>query len=301
MIESATKGTAHGIFGALKAKISAFFELVVFQHSIFALPFLFIAASTAAWGFFGFRTLILALLAAVSARNFAMGFNRLIDRKYDAQNPRTATRPSVDGRISVAQMVIFCALNAAIFVGVGFLLNPLCAKISVPILFVLGFYSFVKRFSASAHLILGFCMGLAPVAGAAAVSGEVALWAWLLCFGVLFWGAGFDILYSLQDLEFDRTNALCSVPTRFGVNGALWISRAFHLFSVFCWGGFILLSHHGILAWCGLFVAALALLVEQIMVARSFLNIPRAFFTINGWVGFVFMGFCFADIAFLGA
>ena len=184
-------------------------ELIVFKHSIFALPFIFTAMITAsaqvngtAW--FGWKLLILGVLCAVSARNFAMAFNRYKDEDIDKLNPRTANRPSVDGRIGRTNLQIFIAANAVIFVLVAYLINELAFWLSFPILAVLGGYSLFKRFSELAHLVLGLSLGLAPIAGAVAVTGEIPLFSVLLCLGVMFWVAGFDLLYSLQDVKFDR-------------------------------------------------------------------------------------------------
>ncbi len=155
-------------------------------------------------GWFGWRLLFLGLIEAVSARNFAMGVNRYLDRDIDKLNPRTRNRPSVDGSISSTTMLLFILINGIIFVSGAYLINDLAFKLSFPILAILGGYSLFKRFSSLAHLILGISLGLAPIAGVIAIKGEVTIWSIYLATGVMFWVAGFDLLYSLQDIEFDK-------------------------------------------------------------------------------------------------
>ncbi|MBI3873795.1 MAG: UbiA family prenyltransferase, partial [Arcobacter sp.] len=156
--------------------LNDFNELVMFKHSIFSLPFIFIAMVVAANGWFGFELLIMGILAALSARNFAMGFNRYLDRDIDALNPRTVNRPSVDGRLTPNQIYLFTLINAIIFIAVAFFVNDLAFYLSIPILIVIGSYSYFKRFSALAHIILGISLGLAPIAGVVAVSETIPLW-----------------------------------------------------------------------------------------------------------------------------
>ncbi|MCI5969351.1 menaquinone biosynthesis prenyltransferase MqnP [Helicobacter sp.] len=276
-------------------KVKDFRELVMFEHSVFSLPFIFIAMVTAAQGWFGFKLLIFGVIASVSARNFAMAFNRFADRRFDATNPRTQNRPSVDGRISKKAMLIFIFVNALIFVAMGYVMNPLCFYLSFPILIILAGYSLVKRFSSAAHLVLGLSLGLAPIAGVAAVSGEIPLWSVYLCIGVLFWVAGFDLLYALQDIQHDKKEGLYSVPSVFGVQKTLWISRIFHCLTLAFWGLFIVEAHLGLWMWIGFFVAVVALCFEQYLVTKNFEHIPRAFFTINGYLGIAFLGFCIVD------
>ncbi|EEO26381.1 menaquinone biosynthesis prenyltransferase MqnP [Helicobacter winghamensis] len=276
-------------------KVKDFRELVMFEHSIFSMPFIFIAMVTAAQGWFGVKLLIFGVIASVSARNFAMAFNRFADRKFDATNPRTKNRPSVDGRISKGAMLLFIFVNALIFVAMGYVINPLCFYLSFPILIILASYSLMKRFSSAAHLVLGLSLGLAPIAGVVAVSGEIPLWSVYLCIGVLFWVAGFDLLYALQDINHDKKEGLYSVPSVFGVQKTLWISRIFHALTLIFWALFIKEAGLGMWMWIGLVVAVVALSVEQYLVSKNFEHIPRAFFTINGYLGIAFLGFCIVD------
>lgn len=161
----------------------------MFEHSIFSLPFIFVAMVVSADGWFGFGLLFLGVFAAVSARNFAMGVNRYADREIDAKNPRTASRPNADGRVAAETILLFIAVNAFVFVAVAYMINSLAFALSVPILLVLASYSYFKRFSVLAHLVLGLSLGLAPIAGVIAVSGTVTPWSvlfiWVYSFGLL--------------------------------------------------------------------------------------------------------------------
>ena len=268
--------------------LNDFNELVMFKHSIFSLPFIFIAMVVAANGWFGFELLILGTLAALTARNFAMGFNRYLDRDIDALNPRTINRPSVDGRVSAKQMFIFTALNALGFIFVAFFVNDLALYLSVPILIIIGSYSYFKRFSYLAHLILGISLGLAPIAGVVAVSETITLWSVFLATGVMFWVAGFDLLYSLQDIEVDKKLGLHSVPSQFGAKKTMLFSQVLHALTVIFWLLFIMESNSGIFGYIAIIVSAIMLTYEHIIVNRDFTKIDKAFFTINGYLGIVF-------------
>lgn len=276
-------------------RLQDFNELVMFQHSVFSLPFIFIAMIVAANGWFGFKLLILGALAAISARNTAMGFNRYVDRAYDIHNPRTANRPSVDGRLGGSSIAIFTAVNALVFIGVTYVVNEMAFYLSVPVLVVLLSYSYFKRFSSMAHIVLGISLGLAPMAGAIAVLSSVPLWSLWLSIGVVFWVAGFDLLYSLQDMEFDKTNNLHSIPSRYGAEATLKISFVFHFLTVVFWGLFVAQSGLGIFGWIGIVFAILMLGYEHYLVRLDFTKIDRAFFTVNGYLGFVFFGCVILD------
>ena len=281
---------------SLKKKLSDFSELVMFQHSVFSLPFIFVAMVVAAEGWFGWRLLILGMLAAVTARNFAMGVNRYLDRDIDALNPRTRNRPSVDGRVSGAQMLGFILLNALGFVLVAWAINDLAFRLSVPILIVLGAYTLFKRFSALAHLVLGISLGLAPIAGAIAVEDRIPGWSLWLAAGVTFWVAGFDLLYSLQDMEFDREHGLHSIPSRLGAKRTLVLAALFHGMTVVCWELFVQSAGLGGWAQLAVIFSALMLGYEHYLVRRDFTQIDRAFFTVNGYLGFVFFGLIVLDV-----
>jgi len=269
-------------------KAKDFNELVMFEHSIFSLPFIFIAMVVAANGWFGFWLLFMGVFAALSARNFAMGINRYADRDIDGSNPRTAGRPNVDGRLDSTSILIFILVNAAIFVAVAYMINPLALKLSIPILAVLGSYSYFKRFSSMAHIVLGISLGLAPIAGVVAVSGAIPIWSVLLSLGVIFWVAGFDLLYSLQDIEFDKENDLHSIPSKYGAQATLFISAFFHGLSVIFWILFVWSAGLGFFAFVAAFGSGAVLAYEQKLVRRDFTQIDRAFFTVNGYLGIAF-------------
>lgn len=268
--------------------LNDFNELVMFKHSIFSLPFIFIAMIVAANGWFGWSLLVLGILAALTARNFAMGFNRYLDRDVDALNPRTVNRPSVDGRINPKQMLIFTIANALGFIVVAFFVNDLALYLSIPILIVVGSYSYFKRFSYLAHIILGISLGLAPIAGVVAVTESITLWSIFLSIGVLFWVAGFDLLYSLQDIEVDKELGLHSIPSKFGAKKTMLFSKIMHLFTVSFWLLFVIEANLGIFAFLAIIVSAIMLTYEHIIVNRDFTKIDKAFFTINGYLGIVF-------------
>ena len=260
----------------------------MFEHSIFSLPFIFIAMVVAADGWFGFELLFLALFAALSARNFAMGINRYADRDIDAKNPRTKSRPNVDGRVSGSGILLFVAFNAFVFVAVAYMINSLAFVLSLPILLVLASYSYFKRFSSLAHVVLGLSLGLAPIAGVIAVSASVPLWSVLLSVGVLFWVAGFDLLYSLQDEQFDKEQGLYSLPSRYGAEVTLFVSALFHALAALFWLLFVWSAGLGDIALFAAVVSGGVLAYEQKIVRRDYREINRAFFTLNGYLGIVF-------------
>lgn len=286
----------------LKKYFADFSELVMFKHSVFSLPFIFIAMLVASYhdsgsGWFGWRLLFLGALAAVTARNFAMGVNRYLDRDVDILNPRTKGRPSVDGRVSNAQMLGFIVMNALLFIVVAYFVNSLAFQLSLPILAVLGAYTLFKRFSALAHLILGVSLGLAPIAGVVAVSGEITLWSFYLAIGVMFWVAGFDLLYSLQDMAFDKANNLHSIPSKYGAKKTMWIARVFHILAVAFWVAFVIEANLSVWAQAAVLFSAMMLTYEHYIVNKDFTKIDKAFFTVNGYLGFVFILLIIVEVA----
>ena len=273
-------------------------ELVMFKHSIFSLPFIFIAMISASDGWFGWRLFFLGVLAAISARNFAMGFNRYADRDIDRLNPRTANRPSVDGRVDKNSILLFLFVNAVIFVVVAYFINPLAFKLSIPILLILASYSLFKRFSSLAHLILGLSLGLAPIAGVVAVEAKVTLWSIFLSLGVMFWVGGFDLLYSLQDIEFDKKHNLHSIPSKYGKDRTFLISKLFHILAVLFWLLFAYFSNSDFLVYLVVIISGVILYTEQRIVQKDFNKIDRAFFTLNGYLGIIFLIFVILDKVF---
>lgn len=287
-------GESSGYLMRFKQGLKDFNELVVFEHTIFSLPFTLIAMLTASYhsgGFewFGWQILCAGLLAAVTARNFAMAFNRYCDQKIDASNPRTLHRPSADGRISRTEMLIFIIVNAVAFVLISSWINTLAFALSFPFLAILALYSYMKYFSSLAHIVLGICLGLAPIAGAVAVSETIPLWSvWLAC-GVVFWVAGFDILYSIQDIEFDKQNALHSIPSLLGMQKSLLVARGCHVLAIVFWSGFLYISPLSAHSYFAILISAIMLTYEHYLVARNLSNIPKAFFVVNGYLGVVFL------------
>jgi len=273
----------------------------MFKHSIFSLPFIFIAMIVASYldsgsGWFGWRLLFLGTLAAISARNFAMGVNRYFDRDIDRLNPRTKTRPSVDGRVSNIQMLGFIFINALLFMLVAYFVNTLAFAMSIPILLILGGYTFFKRFSSWAHLILGVSLGLAPIAGVVAVSSDITLWSVYLALGVTFWVAGFDLLYSLQDIAFDRQQGLHSIPSKFGAKNTMTIAKIFHILTILLWILFVYTTGLGIWAKMAVLFSAFMLAYEHYLVNKDFTKIDKAFFTVNGYLGIIFILFIVIEV-----
>ena len=273
----------------LKTKLANLSEMVMFKHSIFSLPFIFIAMTIAADGWFGWKLFTFGIFAAVTARNFAMGVNRYLDRDIDALNPRTKNRPSVDGRVSNLTMQIFIVLNGVAFILIAYFINSLAFKLSFPILFILGAYSIFKRFSSLAHIVLGLSLGLAPIAGVVAVLGEITPWSLYLAVGVVFWVAGFDLLYSLQDIEFDKEHGLHSIPSKFGVKNTMNIAKLFHTLTIVFWTLFIFSANLGVFAQFAVILSAIMLAYEHHLVNKDFTKIDRAFFTVNGYLGILFL------------
>ncbi len=277
------------MFSNLKVKLANLSEMVMFKHSIFSLPFIFIAMTVAADGWFGWKLFFLGILAAITARNFAMGVNRYLDRDIDILNPRTKDRPSVDGRISNATMLGFIVLNGLGFVVVAYFINTLAFQLSFPILFILGAYSVFKRFSSLAHIILGVSLGLAPIAGTVAVLAEITPWSIYLSMGVVFWVAGFDLLYSLQDIEFDKENGLYSIPSKYGAKNTMLIAKIFHILTILFWIMFIISAQLTFFSQLAVILSALMLTYEHYIVNKDFTKIDRAFFTVNGYLGIMFL------------
>ncbi|SFV71486.1 Menaquinone via futalosine polyprenyltransferase (MenA homolog) [hydrothermal vent metagenome] len=285
----------------LKELLNNFSELVMFKHSVFSLPFIFIAMIVAsslntgsAW--FGWELFFLGILASITARNFAMGVNRYGDRDIDKLNPRTKGRPSVDGRVSNTQMLVFIFINGGLFILVAYFVNTLALQLSLPILMILGAYTLFKRFSALAHLILGISLGLAPIAGVVAVSGEITLWSLYLALGVMFWVAGFDLLYSLQDMAFDKAHKLHSIPSKFGAKKTMLVARIFHILTILFWILFVSEAGLGIWANISILFSMIMLSYEHYLVNKDFSKIDKAFFTVNGYLGFVFILFIIIEV-----
>ena len=273
-------------------KIVLLARMVKIEHSIFALPFAYLGMLWAAGGWPGWRVFIALTVAMVAVRSFAMAVNRLADLPIDAKNPRTLTRPLVTGEIGVAETRVFIAVSAAVFVAACWFLNPLCLMLSPAALVWSGLYSFTKRFTALCHFFLGSVLGLAPLAGWLAVSPAVEMAPVLLALGVTFWVGGFDILYACQDVEFDRSEGLHSLPALLGVGPALAVSTFSHVVTslFFLLAGWASGAGLVYLAVC-LAVAAILLLEHRLISEQDMSRVNLAFFTLNGFVAvFLFAG-----------
>ena len=271
------------------AKVVDYLNLVKFSHTIFAMPFALLSFTFAVKGLpEGQQSLwwvllfVQVLLCMVFARNVAMGFNRWADRFIDADNPRTAEREIPAGKVTPKQAVWFVVINAAWFIFVAATINPLCGWLSPVALAVVMFYSYCKRFTSLAHLVLGLSLGIAPVGATIAVLGEITPESIVLALGVMCWSAGFDIIYALQDAEFDRQRGLRSVPSRFSARTSLIISALLHIVSI----SFIVLyttyQPQSWLAWLGCAMFAAIVASEHILVTPTKQrNIGIAFGTFN--------------------
>lgn len=260
-------------------------EMIKFEHTIFALPFAFLGAFLAARGWPGGETSLWIIVAMFGARSAAMAFNRLIDRDFDALNSRTRQRALPRGVLQPSSVLVFIVASSALFFVASAMLNPLALALSPLALSIVFFYSYTKRFTSFSHLALGLALGIAPVGGWVAVTGTLDPAPFLLASAVLFWVAGFDIIYACQDFDFDRSQGLFSLPARLGVRSALRISVLLHfLMLLFLAVAFALFSL-SLLSWMGLFLVALALLYEHSLVAHDDLTrVNAAFFTMNGVV-----------------
>lgn len=281
------------------ATIKDFFSLVKFAHTIFALPFAIIGYFLASsqvdkldWKIF-----IFILLDMVFARNAAMGFNRFLDRRYDKENLRTANREIPAGKISPKMGLAFVIVNVILFFGTTYLINPVVFYLSpVAMLVILG-YSYFKRFSALAHFILGLGLSFAPIGAYLCVKPEFDLIPVLLSFAVLFWVAGFDIIYALQDIDFDKSKQLKSIPVFLGVKNSLLLSFTIHLLT---FSLLIIIGWYGnmfVWYWIGASVFSLLLFYQHTIVKPNNLTrINLVFFTTNGIASFLYMVFFVLDI-----
>jgi 4-hydroxybenzoate polyprenyltransferase len=279
-----------------------YLRLVKFSHTLFSLPFA-LASFFLAWhsgdGSLSWRLLVLVILAVIFARNAAMGFNRYIDRKFDLANPRTRQREIPAGVVSPMAALLFVGANALLFVLVAWFINPLCFALSpVALLVILG-YSLTKRFTALCHLILGIGLALAPLGAWLAVTAAFSLPPLLISMAVLLWVSGFDVIYALQDEEFDQEIRLRSIPAALGRKGALLLSAGLHAGSV---GALVAASsafHFSYVGWTGTVVFAILILYQHLIISpRNISRINLAFFTTNGIASLIWGGLVIADIFF---
>lgn len=287
-----------------------YLSLVKFSHTIFALPFALIGFSLAMrQQFFPLsavsqavtgelvRLFILVLVCMVTARSAAMAFNRYLDRHFDAKNPRTAIREIPAGIISAGSALRFVILSCLLFCTACYLINPICFALSPVALFVILFYSYTKRFTPLCHLVLGLGLSLAPIGAYLAVKGRFELLPVLFSFAVIFWVSGFDIIYALQDIEFDRSQKLYSIPSVLGKKKALRVSELLHVASALCVGAAGWYGGFHALYWVGFAVFAGMLVYQHSIVKPGDLSrVNLAFMTANGIASVVFGALVISDL-----
>ncbi len=278
-----------------KSRIRTLLEMIKFEHSIFALPFALVGALLAARAGGGvptWRQIVWIIVAMVGARSAAMTVNRIADIEYDRRNPRTANRALPKGELSVGFAVAFTMVSSTLLVVAAWQLNPLALRLSPVALAILFFYSYTKRFTSWSHLVLGFCLGISPAAAWIAIRGSLDRRMLILCAAVTLWVGGFDVLYACQDVEFDKTAGLYSIPKKFGIAQALLIARAMHIVMV---GLLVWLAwsfHLTWPAWAGIVVVAILLIYEHSLVKPNDLSkMNAAFFTVNGYISLLFLLF----------
>ncbi|MEK3787753.1 MULTISPECIES: UbiA-like polyprenyltransferase [Paenibacillus] len=282
-------------------KVKIFSEMIKIEHTVFALPFAFMGAILGSfvvsnqlptWAQIGW-----ILLAMFGARSAAFGFNRMIDRFIDAKNPRTAGRAIPAGLLKSSEVLIFTLICLALLLWASYQLSPLAFKLFPVALFMLVFYSYTKRFTWLCHVVLGLTIGLAPLGGWVAVTGQVDWAAFVFYLTIACWTAGFDIIYACQDIEFDQREGVYSIPARFGVARSLHIARAFHIVTAI---GFVVLFFAANLSWwylAGMILSYIILFYEHYIVTPKDLSrLQTAFFTMNGALSIVVFVFTFLDL-----
>ena len=304
------------------SKIKNYLSLVKFSHTIFAMPFALIGfflgvrnlkevppvlyyrlANLTVFEksifFFSHRwwLLILVILCMIFARSAAMAFNRWLDKNFDAKNPRTAVREIPAGVIKSTNALFFVIANCVLFITCCFFINKICFYLSPVALFVVLFYSYTKRFTALCHLVLGVGLSLAPIGAYLAVTGQFTFLPILLSFTVLFWVSGFDIIYALQDEEFDKSNQLHSIPAAMGKSKALMVSNLLHVLSAVCVISAGFYGHFGLWYWIGVAIFCGLLIYQHTLVKPNDLRkVNMAFFTTNGIASVVFAIFVILDL-----
>ena len=278
-----------------KNRIRIVLEMIKFEHSVFALPFALVGALLAArasGAFPTWRQLLWIIVAMVGARSAAMTMNRIADLEFDRRNPRTANRALPQGELSVGFAAAFTVMASAVLIVAAWQLNPLALKLSPVALAVLFFYSFTKRFTAWSHFVLGFALGISPAAAWIAMRGSLDPRMLILCAAVTLWVGGFDVLYACQDVAFDTSAGLHSIPKKFGVGRALLIARGMHLLMVALLVWLAVSFHLAWPAWAGIAVVAALLAYEHSLVHPNDLSkMNAAFFTVNGYISLLFLLF----------
>ena len=272
-------------------RIRTYASFVRFSHSVFALPFALAGALLAVQdkGRPPLATVAWIVVAMVGARSAAMGFNRVVDARFDALNPRTANRELPRGAMTVREATLFVVAASAVFVYAAWRLGPLCAALSPVALGIVFWYSLAKRYTTWTQLFLGLAMAVAPIGGWFAAGGRGGWQPWLLGLAIGTWVAGFDVLYACQDLDFDRGHGLRSIPVRFGVPTSLTISRLLHAVAVVCLVGLAFVTPLGPLYLVGVGVVAALLVYEQSLVRPDDLTQVKRAFDLNGYVGILYL------------
>ena len=267
-------------------------RMIKFSHSVFALPFALASAAVAANGRVPWRELPWIVVAMIGARSAAMGFNRLADQAIDARNPRTAGRELPRGALSRGEVWRFVGVSALALIGAAAMLNPLCLLLSPVALLVVMGYSYTKRFTSLSHLVLGLALSIAPVGAWLAVRGRFDVAPIFLALAVLAWVAGFDTIYSCQDVDFDRREGLRSLPALLGIPRALTVSRVFHVAAVILLAALYTCAplHPVYLAGVGA-VATLLVYEHSLVSADDLSGVDAAFFTVNGWISVGYLVF----------
>ena len=282
---------------ALFRSIGTTLEMIKWEHSVLTLPFGLTGAVLAARGIPNLRTSLWIVVALVAARSAAMAFNRLADVTIDAANPRTNIRALPAGKLSKSFVTWFVVVTSAILILAAYELNPLAFYLSPVALGIVFLYSFTTRFTRWSHVVLGLAMGIAPAAAWVAVRGSLDPRILILTAAVIFWGAGFDILYACQDYDFDRAACVYSVPKAFGIRKALGIARAFHVMTVVLLTWMVVAFGLGKIAIVGVVFVALLLIYEHSLVKHDDLSrVNAAFFTMNGLVSMAFLFFIAGDL-----
>ncbi len=273
--------------------------MIKIEHSVFALPFALMSALVAARGIPTLHQLLWILVAMVAARSCAMAFNRVADRKFDSLNPRTQKWPLAAGLLSLPFVIVFILVCTAIFVFAAYKLNSLAFVLSPVALLIIFGYSLTKRFTALSHWFIGLALAIAPAGAWIAIRGKLEGTPLILSLAILFWTAGFDLIYSCQDAEFDRSNNLHSIPAKLGIKTALLIARICHLITVSLLIAFGIAAISGWLYYVGVAIVAVLLIYEHSLVnPRDLSRVNEAFFTVNGAVGVLLLLFVSLDLFF---
>jgi 4-hydroxybenzoate polyprenyltransferase len=278
-----------------KSRIGIVLEMIKFERSVFALPFALVGALLAAragGGLPTWRQILWIVVAMVGARSAAMTMNRIADLEYDRRNPRTANRALPAGELSEGFAWLFTAASSVVLLFAASRLNRLSLELAPLALAILFFYSYTKRFTSWSHFVLGFCLGISPLAAWIAIRGSLDARMLILCAAVTLWVGGFDVLYACQDVEFDRAAGLHSIPQRFGIGRALAIARGIHFLMIVLLIFLAWSFHLGWLAWVGIAVVAALLAYEHSLVKPNDLSkMNAAFFAVNGYISLLFLLF----------